>query len=79
MSGHRWHAAITYRVTAGWAGSGSVMVEHDLAEIADLHQLVERGPHWDTIIKIVVTRVNHNTSKMLTIEEASRLAARRRT
>jgi hypothetical protein len=64
----RWEATITYRTD-----DGQVDVTHDLEEIADLHELVERGPHWDTIERIVVVRVNHVTSVDLTIDRAEEL------
>jgi hypothetical protein len=64
----RWHATIYYRTDSGFTD-----VEHDLDEIADLDPLVERGPHWDTIDKIVVERVNHNTAPNLTIEQAEKM------
>ena len=38
MSLIRWHAVAYYRTE-----DGTVDVHHDLAEIADLHYLIERG------------------------------------
>lgn len=64
----RWHASITYR-----GNMGPVEVEHDLAEISGLDPLIERGPHWDTIDRVVISRVNHSTISDLTIEEAAKL------
>ena len=64
----RWKAVITYRTDGG-----PVEVEHDLMELSDLHDLVEHGPHWDTVIQVVVTRANHITSPTLTVEEADLL------
>ena len=64
----RWHVIILYRTDAGLNP-----VEHDLEELSELHDLVERGPHWDTIHEIVIHRVRHNTSATLTVEEAERL------
>lgn len=64
----RWLAEITYNTD-----SGTVLVPHDLAEVADLHDLVERGPHWDTIAVIQIFRVDHNTAFDLTVEEAAKL------
>ena len=58
MSLIRWYAVAYYRT-----GNGTVDVHHDLEEIAELHTLIERGPHWDTIEKIEVFRVNHNTAE----------------
>jgi hypothetical protein len=51
-------------------------VRAGLAEIADLHGLIEAGPHWDTVERIVINRINHNTSETLTVEEAEKLSKR---
>lgn len=64
----RWTANITYR-----SDHGEIVVFKKLREIADLHEAVESGPHWDTVVGIVVARVNHNTSPTLTIEQADKL------
>jgi hypothetical protein len=61
----RWHATIHYRTNA----VGTVDVEHDLDELEDLHDLVEAGPHWDTIEKIVVLR-GETLVPDLTVEKA---------
>lgn len=63
----RWHAVITYRTDAG-----SLDDEIDLNELSDLHDHVESGPHFDTIISIVVTR-GESLDGDLTVEEASKL------
>lgn len=64
----RWAATVTYRTD-----NGPLTVEYLLSELKDLDNLVERGPHWDTIAGIAVERVNHCTDPHLTIEEAARL------
>lgn len=61
----RWRAVVHYR-----SDNGTVDVEHFLAELEDLQLIVERGPHWDTVERIEIFRVNHNTSQSLTVEEA---------
>lgn len=61
----RWHAVVTYRLSAG-----PVDIEHDLVELDELHDLIERGPHWDAIIEIRVTRAEQGLT--LTVEEAGR-------
>lgn len=48
-------------------------VEHWLSEIDDLHDLIERGPHFDAVAKIEVFRVFASTDEMLTVEQAARL------
>jgi len=59
----RWRATVFYRTDNGPAD-----VEYDLSELAELHNRVERGPHWDTIIKIEIVRINHSTASDLTVE-----------
>jgi hypothetical protein len=64
----RWHALVYYRTD-----DGTLMCEYDLEELADLHDRVELGPHWDTIEKIEVFRVKHVSDETLTTEEALEL------
>lgn len=64
----RWQATIVYRTN-----SGPVDTVHTVNELEEIADLVERGPHWDTVIKIEITRINHNESETLTIEQAARL------
>ncbi len=64
----RWKATVIYRSDAG-----SVDVEHHIHELTDLDVFVEAGPHWDTIEKIEIVRVNHSDSASLTIEQASQI------
>jgi hypothetical protein len=64
----RWHATVHYRTQ-----NGRLDVHHDLKEIVDLHDLVERGPHWDTIDKIEIVRVNHCDGPTLTVEQSLKL------
>jgi hypothetical protein len=47
---NRWHATITYRTAHGPAA-----VEHTFEEIEELHDLVERGPDWNSVLCITVT------------------------
>ena len=62
----RWIAEIVYQTDAG-----PVDVVHYLSELEDLHDLVEQGPHWDTIDQILVRR--HDPLQRLTVEEALQL------
>lgn len=64
----RWKATVFYR-----ADAGSVDVVHDLEELSDLHDRVEHGPHWDTIERIEIVRVNHSDGADLTVEAAQKL------
>ena len=63
----RWHATINYRT----GPEEYLAVEHDLEELEDLHDLVERGPDWDTIDEIVVRRVHLPGRENLTVAEAA--------
>lgn len=63
----RWRATVHYRLDAGL-----VDVVHDLDELSELHELVERGPHWDTIDRIEIVRANA-VPLTLTVEEAMKL------
>lgn len=63
----RWTATIYYR-----SEGGIVDVMHDIDELEDLQELVERGPHFGTIDRIDVRYV-HAGKLVLTLEEAERL------
>lgn len=63
----RWRAVVTYR-----SEHGPVDVEHWLRELHELHDLVEAGPHWDTIEGISVERANP-LEPGLTVEKAAEL------
>ena len=69
----RWRARIHYMsdIAALGAGPGIIEVDHYLEELSELEPLVERGPDWNTILKIEIT-LELRTSVM-TIEEAARL------
>lgn len=47
----RWNAVVEYRTE-----NGLTDVTHDIEELDELHDLVERGPDWDSIERIVITR-----------------------
>lgn len=64
----RWRAIIVYRTD-----NGPLDVECWLAEAADLHDRLELGPHWDTVISVTMTRVNHNEDAAMTVEGAREL------
>ena len=63
----RWSATVTYRTEAG-----PNKVTHDIEELDDLHELVERGPHFDTVERIVITR-HKPMIPDLTVEAAEKL------
>lgn len=63
----RWVATVFYRTEIG-----SIDVTHDLVEIEDLQHLVERGPHWDTVVRVSIVRAD-GADRALTVEEAAKL------
>jgi len=64
----RFAATIVYRTD-----KGPVDITHDIEEIEELGDLVERGPHWDTIERIVIVRVGEHVDRSLTVEQAAKL------
>lgn len=62
----RWQVRITYRTK-----KGPLDIDHDVEEISEVHDLVEHGPHWDTIIGVYITR--QGPASRLTVEEAEEL------
>ena len=64
----RWQASVIYRTD-----QGPVDVVRDIEEIEDLHDLVEAGPHFDTVQEIRIIRVGHLDGDSLTVEQAERL------
>lgn len=64
----RWQATVVYR-----SELGLVDLVHDITEIADLHALVENGPHFDTVARIEIARINHIVGEHLTVEQAERM------
>lgn len=63
----RWKATIVYRTD-----TGPLSVDYDLSEIEELQDIVERGPHWDTVYNIKIERQDLDV-RPLTIEEAALL------
>ncbi len=65
----RWIATITYRTQAGLKQR-----TFRFNELVELDDIVEHGPHWDTIAEISVKRQFPDGQKsFLTIEEAKKL------
>lgn len=67
----RWKAVIEYR-----SDDGVLDIVHVFDEIAELHDLIERGPHWDTMIRCEIThfREPHGECAVpLTVEAAEKL------
>jgi hypothetical protein len=65
----RWKAVILYRMLGG----AFVDIEHFFEEIHELGNFIERGPHWDTLIRCTITLNRPAENKYLTIEEAEQL------
>lgn len=63
----RWKAICLYRSEAG-----TIDVAHEFHEISDLQALIERGPHWATLISCTITLISPIMDG-LTVEEAARL------
>lgn len=63
----RWKAVIIYR-----SEHGNIDVEYFFDEIADLDDIIESGPHWDTLVRCVITR-GEVLEKGLTVEAAASL------
>lgn len=61
----RWRAEVDYR-----ADSGIVTVTHDMEELEELQDLIERGPNFYTIAKMVIYPQGPCASETLTIEES---------
>jgi len=65
VSDPRWKADVYYR-----SDDGDLIVTHDIEEILDLHMLIERGPDWNTIIKIEIT-LARKIDAVLTVERSA--------
>lgn len=63
----RWIARILYRTEAG-----TKLVEKLVEELSELHDVVEQGPHWDTIHSIQIERFRGRENR-LTLEQAGKL------
>lgn len=65
----RWLVEIVYRYEGGL-----VSVPHEVEELDEVQDLVEGGPHWDTVKHIFIT-LNRPASDIpsLTVEEAEKL------
>lgn len=60
----RWKATVLYRTE-----SGICDVHHDIEELEELQDLIERGPNWDTIESITIVK---SQKTILTVEEATK-------
>jgi len=62
MTRKRWSASIFFR-----SGAGLVESRHAIEELADLQDIVEGGPDWNTIERIEI-RLARVTTPGMTIE-----------
>jgi hypothetical protein len=62
----RWRASVLYRHDAGLKSK-----VFDILELEEIHDLVEAGPHWGTVVNINITLLS--TDWTLTVEEAAHL------
>lgn len=60
----RWNVKIIYR-----HDGGAKSVDHYIEELDEVAEIVEAGPHWDTIITIAITRYGGDPT--LTVERAA--------
>lgn len=67
MTNLRWHVVMWYRTD-----SGLLDVHHDIEELVEIDSLVERGPHWDALDYVEITR-NLADSAKITVEQAARI------
>ena len=64
----RWKAVATYRTD-----SGPVDVEHAFEELYEIHDIMERGPHWGALIDVRITLARFTTEDIMTVEQAEHL------
>lgn len=65
----RWKAVLTYRTADGISAR-----THFFEEILELHDIIEKGPHWSCLVDCIVL-LNRTSAGVagLTIEEAYEL------
>jgi len=68
----RWKAVIEYRHE-----NGPINIEHHFEEITDLHNIIEHGPDWNTLIKCTVTLVRNDGGEVQDAKAMERQNAHR--
>lgn len=63
----RWIANITYRFEEGIRG---VLIGFE--EFADLGEVIEQGPHWDSVVGINIERLR-DADETMTVEKGASL------
>jgi hypothetical protein len=64
----RWIATVDYLIDAG-----VLQEEFRVEELFELHDLIERGPDWNTIEKITIELNPRRSGGRVTVEEAREL------
>lgn len=63
----RWMATIHYRFNEGIRG-----IVIGFEEFTDLGQVIEQGPHWDSVVNITVERLR-DADPTMTVEKGAEL------
>jgi len=63
----RWIANINYRFEEGVRG---ILIGFE--EISDLGQIIEMGPHWDSIVDITIQRLR-DADETMTVEKGAEI------
>lgn len=66
--GLKWAVVVVYRSDK----LGKIDVHHTLKELFELHDIIEKGPHFDTILEIKIHRY-HPFVPELSLEKAKQL------
>lgn len=65
MTPIRWVVEIDYRTN-----NGIITVVHDIEELEELHDIVERGPDWNAIEYPIRITLNPEVGEPVTIEQS---------
>lgn len=60
----RWQATAVYRTSAG-----SLDVTHDIEELDELQNLIERGPDWNALERITIVLARRSEPETFTVED----------
>jgi hypothetical protein len=63
----RWIANINYRFNEGTRG---ILIGFE--EFTDLGQVIEQGPHWDSVVDITIQRLR-DADETMTVEKGAEL------
>ena len=54
----RWQMNVTYQ----GGDAGPIVVEYDIEELFEIHDLIERGPDWNTVMNVNI-KVNRKSDE----------------